>query len=229
MKNTYLIIYFIFVLATEVLAQKNEIITVNAGASITDCIPFNVRYRYPEFTDGKVFYKNGAFSVAKLNYNFLTGEMDYLQVGDTLSIANVTDIKLITVKKDTFYFDNGFLELIKGGSIRVALKQYLKLLDKVNKDSYGSSGSGSATDSYSDFQTTGKNFKLQVNEDRIFKKTLQYYISVSQDRFVSFTRKNVMKLFPEKKDTLRDYLKSAEVNFNSKEDILRLANYLSTI
>jgi len=229
MKKTLIIICYILFLTTCATAQKKERFTVTAGTKVEDCIPFQEMYRYPEFTDGKVFFKNGAYSSSKLNYNHLLGEMQYIQAKDTLSIANEKDISLVTVAGDTFYYDNGYIELISGGQIKVGLKQYFELRETVKKDSYGSAGSGSATDSYSTLQTPGKNYNLVINHDRIFEKTLKYYLSTPSSGFVFFNKKQVMQLFPQKKDTIQNYLKSNKVDFNSRNDLLRFADYLRTL
>jgi hypothetical protein len=229
MKKSISIICYILFLTTCLSAQKKEIYTVTAGTKVQDCIPFQEMYRYPEFTDGNVFFKNGAHSGSQLNFNFLLGEMQYIQSKDTLSIANEKDISLVTVAGDTFYFDNGYVELISGGQIKVGIKQFFELRETVKKDSYGSAGSGSATDSYSTLQTPGKNYNLVINQDRIFEKTSKYYLATPTSGFVFFNKKQVMQLFPQKKDVIQNYLKSNKVDFNSKNDLLRFADFLRTL
>lgn len=186
-------------------------------------------YRYPEFTDGIVFFKNGATAASKLNYNLLSGEMDYPQLKDTLSIANPTEIRFITISADTFYFEKSYLELIYRDKYSVTIRQGYKQLDAVNRDSYGASGSNSTTDSYSTLQTTGQSYKLVLNQDRIFKKILEYYLLTPSGTFVVFNKKKVMQLFPQKKKTIEGYIKSNKVDFDSREDLIRFAGYLSDL
>lgn len=229
MKKLVLIISSILCLISGSFAQKNENITVPAGTKVQDYFPFKEMYRYPEFTDGIVFFKNGATAASKFNYNLLSGEMDYPQLKDTLSIANPTEIKFITIAGDTFYFDKGYLELIYSDKFKVVFKQSYKQLDIVNKDSYGSSGSNSATDSYSTLQTTGQTYKLVLNQDRIYKKDVAYFLLTPTGAFVLFTKKKVMQLFPQKEKTIDAYLKLNKVDFDSREDLIRFAGYLSDL
>jgi len=229
MKHAVIIFCSFLLLTTCLSAQKNEPVIVKAGTRVQDYFPLQERYRYPEFITGQVFFKNGANSVTKLNYNFLPGEMEYIQMKDTLSIANVTDIRLITIAGDTFYYDKGYLELIYGGRVKVALKQYIKLKEVQKKDSYGSSGSNSATDSYSSFQANGKTYKLISNQDRVYQKTSEYYLATPSSGFVPFTKKKVLQLFPQKKNAIQNYFKSDKIDFGSKNDLLRLADYLNKL
>lgn len=208
-------------------AQKGKAFTVPAGSSVEACIPTADRYRYAEFTLGKVLFKDGKKTDAKLNYNFLAKEMEYLQEKDTLAIANENEILQIVVAGDTFLIDKGYLELIFSGKVMVATKQYYNLKEVQKKDSYGTAGSSSATDSYSSIQANGKTYSLITNEDRVYQKMSEYYIANGPGGFVPFTKKKVMQLFPQEKDAIQDYLKSNKINFDSRDDLLRFAGYLS--
>lgn len=229
MKKLVLIISSFVYLISGLSAQKNENITVPAGTKVQDYFSFNEMYRYPEFADGIVFFKNGATAASKLNYNLLSGEMDYPQSKDTLSIANPTEIKFITISIDTFYFDKNYLELIYSDKYSVTIRQGYNQPDVLNRDSYGSSGSNSATDSYSTLQTTGQSYKLVLNQDRIYKKVSEYYLLTPTGTFVLFTKKKVMQLFPQKKKTIEGYIKSNRVDFDSREDLIKFAGYLSDL
>ena len=64
----------------------------------------------------KLRLRNGTAANVKLNYNSVFGEIQYIDPknGDTLSLAVEKDIRFIAVEKDTFYFDEGWMELIGG-------------------------------------------------------------------------------------------------------------------
>lgn len=208
-------------------AQKGKSFTVSAGSSVEACIPTAERYRYPEFTSGEVLFKTGTKTEAKLNFNFLAKEMEYLQGKDTLAIANKNEILQIVVAGDTFLIDKSYLELIISGKVMVAAKQYYNLKEVQKKDSYGAAGSSSATDSYSSILANGKTYSLITNEDRVYQKMSEYYIATAPGGFVPFTKKKVIQLFPQEKDAIQDYLKSNKINFESREDLMRFAGYLS--
>ena len=176
----------------------------------------------------KIIGDSARLTLRRAPLNFLNREMEYRHSGDTLAIANVEDIRCIVIAKDTFFFNQGYLELLRSNHIKVALKQYLKVNEVQKKDSYGNSGSLGATDAYSSYQSGGITYKLVVNRDMVFEKILEYYLSVSNDKFVPFTRKQIIKLFPQKKETIQDYLKLNKTKFDSKEDLMKLTDYLST-
>jgi hypothetical protein len=227
--NTKYLYLILSIISISCFAQKNEQITVKAGTSIQDNFTFQKTYRYPEFREGKVFFKNGKSGVTMLNYNFLKGEMDFIQLTDTLYISNKNDIKIITAESDTFYYDKGYLEMISGGPVKVAVKQYFKQLAVIKKDPYGISSQGSASTSNTTLPANARLYKLNANQDVVFEKILEYYLATPTSGFMLFIKKNVMLLFPQKKDDVKDYLKSNRVDFDSREDLLRLVDYLRSL
>jgi hypothetical protein len=229
MKKIVVIICSILFLNICLSAQKNELITIKAGSRILDYFPLQERYRYPVFISGRIQFKNGIYSDTRFNYNFLLGEMEFIQSRDTLSIANKKDIRFIVVAQDTFLYDKGYLELISGGPIKVVLKQYIKLKEIQNKDAYGVASSASATQSYGSLPVNGNFYKLTPNKDMVFQKTLEYYLATPSTGFVSFRKKNVMQLFPQKAAEIQHYLKSNKINFDSRDDLLKLADYLRSL
>ena len=229
MKRTIILTSLLMLLSTCLLAQKSKSFTVPAGSKVEDCIPFDERYRFPEFTTGAVLFKNGTRIEAKLNYNYLVREMQYLQVKDTLSFANENDILQIVINNISFVINKGFLEVIRDGKVKVGVREYLNLIDVKKKDPYGQIGSGAATDSYGSLHTNGQYYKLIVDQDRLFQKVSTYYLATSSNEFVSFTKKKVIQLFPQQKLAIEDYLKLNKVDFNSRNDLLSFADYLNTL
>jgi hypothetical protein len=230
MKKIVFLICSFLTLTGSLSAQKYEPVTVKAGMRVVDCFPFNERYRFPEFVTGRIQVKRGIYSDTKLNYNFLSGEMEYIRDKDTLAIANKKDIRFVAVAQDTFYYANGYyLEKIYDGPFKVFLKQYMKLKETQKQDSYGTTSAGAAMNSYGSLPANGNFYKLTANTDLMLQRTLEYYISDQSGGFVQYTKKNVMLLFPQHEDKIKAYLKSNKVNFDKRDDLIRLAGYLSAL
>jgi len=94
-----------------VSAQKNKRYTVNPGQKIFEVIPQSDIYKYPEFTVGMVLIKDGTFASAKLNYNGLLGEMQFIDPrGDTLSLADEKNISSYLHQNTVNFNDEGDLK-----------------------------------------------------------------------------------------------------------------------
>lgn len=229
MKKIVVIISSILFLNVCLSAQRNQLITVKAGTKVLDYFPVKERYLYPEFISGQVVFNNNTVNNANLNYSILQGEIEFTQSHDTLTIIRKKEVKMVVIANDTFYYDNGYIRLISGGNVKVGLKQYVKLKEVVKKGAYGTASRGSAIDTYESMDSGGKFYELIPNEDLILEKTSEYYLSVRGTDFVQFRKKNVLQLFPQKATEIQKYLKSDRVNFDSREDLLRFAEYLRTL
>jgi hypothetical protein len=211
-------------------AQKYEPVTVRAGQRVVDCFPFSERYLYPQFTTGRIYLKSGIYSEAKFNYDLLNWEFEYIRKNDTLAIANKKDIRLIAIARDTFFYDKGYyFEQIIGGPVKIYQKQCIKLLETQKKDSYGTSSSGAATNSYGMLPSEGNFHKLTANEDMVFQRTFEFYLSDPSGGFASCNKKNLLHIYHQHEDEIRAYLKTARINFEKRDDLMKLTEYLKNL
>jgi len=229
MKQQLFIIYLLLSAPVCLLAQSNEFITVKAGTRVVDYFPPDKSYKYSKFLPGKVYLNNGITKEANLNYNILLGEIQFTYLKDTLNIGNKNEINLITIASDTFYYDNGYLELIyHNPSIRLTQKHYIRLHDIVKKDAYGVAKSSSSTKTFRHLQFDGTFYKMVVDEDLILQNKLEFYVNTSSKGFLPLKEKTLVKLFPEKSNGIENYLKSHKINLDLKDDVLRLADFISS-
>ena len=210
-------------------AQYYSIITVPAGTKVIDKFPYSERYLYPQFTEGQVFMKTGMASDSKLNYNLLLGEIEFVQDNDTMVISRKNDITLIAVAQDTFIYKNGYLKLIHSGTVKVCLKDKIKLKDIVKKGAMGTPNRTSSVDSYKSLPLGGKIYDIISADDLEFQRTLEFFILTSSGDLIEFKKKNIMGLYPQKEDEIKEFLKSKKVKFDSQDDIIRFADFLSKL
>src|SRR6185436_19921374 len=121
-------------------AQTKKIFTVEPGQKIVEAIPVTDLYSHPQFTLGTVQLKDASEAAVKLNYNNVFGEMQYIDPknGDTLSLAEEKNIRFVAIEKDTFYFDEVWLQFVSGNSkLKIAKK---KMLEMTNKEKLGAMG-----------------------------------------------------------------------------------------
>ena len=130
-------------------AQDSNIV-IKAGKSFNESIAFTDLYQYPQFVTGKVFFKSGDSGMAKLNYNRLLDDIQFIDPkGDTLNLVNAATIRFIRIDVDVFYYDNGYVKLIKDtNEIKLAAKQTLLVSGKDKIGAYGVPNPTSAIDSY---------------------------------------------------------------------------------
>ncbi len=211
-------------------AQDSSIV-IKAGTRFNESVSMRDLYQYPEFVYSKVFTKSGDSTSAKLNYNRLFDEMQFIDFkGDTLSIANGAMLRLIRINEDVFYYDNGYVRLIKDtNGIKLASKETLKVSGKTKIGAYDMANPTSAIDSYGALIDQRGVYKLVPREDILLAKKTEYYFGDKYNRFVWATRKNLLRQFSDQSGTLNAYLKENNVNLNSREDLEKLLRFLARL
>ena len=235
-KNATLLLLLMFCIGAKA-QQNNSRYTIKAGQSISEVIPMQELFSYQEFKDGKVVHKNGKTSEAKLNYNYLIEEMQFINGRDTLAIANENTLDFIVVEKDTFIYSNkSYYQLISSnGTVNLYEKIFFKMVDIKNIGPYGLSSSTSSTDNLTSINNGGtvrnstQTYNLKVNQDIIYAKRKEYYILGNTKELTPAKRVNILKLYPDSKKKVKNFIKQQSINFDQKDDLLKLINYLKSI
>lgn len=230
MKKSLLPIFF-FLFTLTITAQTKKSFTVNPGEKIVEAIPLAEIYTNAEFRLGTVVLKNGTSAFVKLNYNSVFGEMQYInpQKGDTISLAEEKNIKFVAIEKDTFYFDEAWLQLIDSDSaVKIAKK---KLLEMVNKEKLGAMDvpGFAAIETYSKF-TGSQHMKELVAKERLtFTEHNTYYFGDRFNHFSKANKKSLLNLYRGSEKRIEDWLKEAKIDFSNEEDLKRLFNFLQDL
>jgi hypothetical protein len=208
-------------------AQINQW-TVKAGETIQEVLGDSTIYRYPQFVDGRVYYNDGKASRGLLNFNRLTGQMEFIAPSkDTLAIANESTIKYIAVQKDTFYFDKVCLELIHHNAATTLGKlDVIKLVDIKKEGAFGQMNSTSSITSTSFFYSGRQDYQLAQKVEITLKEQTKFFISNGNDNFVPATRKNINKIFSQKMPAIEPFMKENNIDISKQEDLVRLIDFL---
>ena len=226
-----LLLLFILTGYSGLRAQDSTLVTIKAGNKIKDVLTPADIFSYPQFTSGKVFFKDGSKAVAKLNYNRLSDQMLFIDPkGDTLELADENTIKFIAIDKDTFYYDEGYVKIIADyGAVKLAEKQIWVVADVRKVGTHNSAKSSVAITSlgtYSDEGARAKSYDLVINENTIIRKETQYFFGDANNRFVRTGKKRLLLLLPKDELSIETYLKENKVNFDKKEDLLRIVQFI---
>ena len=226
-----LLLFFILIGYADLSAQDSTFVTIKTGQSVKDVLTSADIYHYPQFTNGKVFLRDGTKAAGKMNYNRLYGQMLFINpIGDTLALADEKNIKFIVIDKDTFYYDGGYLRLMaNGGVVKLTEKQIWVLADIRKIGTHNRPTTTVAVtsfSSYTDGRDAAKSKDLIMNEDVVLRKETQYYFGDKYNLFVPASKKGLLQIFPKEQREIDNYLKENKVNFNKKEDVEKLYQFL---
>lgn len=217
-------IFCLLLVVCENYAQESFII--KQGESVGEALSAKDIYGYPSFVNGVVFFLDGTQTAAKLNYNLLVAEVQFIDTkGDTVSIANEETIRYITIATDSFYFSNGFVRLIrKHGNVALAERPYYKQFIQ-KPGSYGLSTATTATNNVS-MLLDKRSVNLNTDQEMILKRHTDYFIANKNNRFTALDKRNLARVFPNFKKEISNYLNQNSIDYNKKDDVAMLFSFL---
>lgn len=229
-----LLLLFILFSCSHLSAQDSTLVTIKAGYRVKDVLKTADIYYYPQFTNGKVFLRDGSRATARMNYTRLYDQMLFIDgKGDTLALADEKTIKYIVVNKDTLYFDEGYVRLIADyGAVKLAEKQLWVVADVRKIGTHDTPKNTVAITSLSNLYDPGgraKSYDFLINEDIIIRKETQYYVGDKYNHFVRTSKKKLLLLFPKEQLSIENYLKENKVDFDNKHDLEKLAKFLDQL
>ncbi|WP_221392406.1 hypothetical protein [Dyadobacter sp. NIV53] len=226
-------IYFLISISSFAQSTGNTY-KVKNGTDISQAIPFGERYKYELFRNGKVYFRNGKISTAKLNYSLFHGEIQFINLqNDTLMLADNDFIDRIEIGNDLFYYvrKNGHIWLKNNfGEIKLAEKQRLMIMGKEKYSAYDQYSATSSISSYSSFNNgNGVALGLKGNDKAVLRKKSIYYLIDKNQRFYLANKASLFKIYPEKKRILNGYLKENDIDFNNEQDLINLLQFSSSV
>lgn len=185
-------------------------------------------YRFDQFQEGRVRFINGFSKNYKLNYSLASGEMEFIDAsGDSLVLDGTADLRLVNVGGNIFFHHPkvGYIELLLQMPIALGVKRFLGV---ERKEVVGDNGYGQqtfTTSAVSSFYRTSPS--AFSNYDILYEKVNQYFFIDGRNVPRVANRYSLLKLFPDHRVELKQYLRRNRVNFRREGDMLNLTNYIA--
>ena len=186
-------------------------------------------YLFPEFSKGVVLMKSGTKYDALLNYNSLTEEMVFEVKGEkkAMGAAELQLVDTIFIKDRKFFrLNSKFVELIYHSTCDLYAEYKCSVTRPGTEAAYGGSSQSSATTSYSSLNSGIKIYDLELPDGFETEPHTYYWLKRNGEvsKFISI--KQLMKLYDDKEDLFKAYVKKNNVKFSDQESILELVRYL---
>ena len=227
------IILFVFTTLAQFACAQDSTIFIAADQYVSEVATPERIYRFPNFTEGKIFFRNNTFSDARLNYNCLNGEIEFISPqNDTLAISKkqMLNIEKVVIDTNTFFYNNGYLELVAQSAVgKLLKKQMFDVLKREKIGGYGQPSSTSAIQSYSSFKENhgAREFNLKVRENITLVLKSNYFFGDQYHLILPANKKNIYKVYSSKKGLIDSYLKENAVDFKKPRDLKRIFDFLS--
>jgi hypothetical protein len=183
-----------------------------------------VRYVFPEFAMGSVKMKNGQTEITLMNYNELTEEMLFIKEGVTLALDSIETIDTITIESRVFVpHQKIFLELLVKGPLSLFVQHKCNAVSAGNPSGYGETTETGAAKSASSVYYAGTTLKkLKLSGDYHITDNTQFWIRRKGNFYKSNTGSQIIKVFPEKANEIKHFIKENNLNLKNTNDMITL-------
>ena len=188
-------------------------------------------YLFPEFTQGVVLMNGGEKHEYLLNYNSLTEEMIFENKGKKLAIAQkeLARIDTVYIKDRKFMVLNDqFVEFSYQSKWDLYVEYKCKVKVPGKQTGYGGTSKTTAIKSYSSFYAEGMFHQLKLPDDYETEPYTYYWLKKNEELYNFKTMKELKKLYKEKEDLFKPYVKKYGVEYGNQESIILLIEYLES-
>ena len=207
-------------LLTSIYVSGQERVTVRPGEDLSEVLSSG-RYLFSQFEDARIILKNGTTHNAKMNYNALSGQMEFIDLdGDTLVIRNQPKIVAFGPRLFKHVPSLGYAEILSTNNHQIELLVHRKFNAGGRKKmgAYGISSELSVVDSFQPNDIERGRTGYSSGEEISYTKKNTFFIYADK-KYRRANKATFIKIFG--KDQLDQYLIEYPVDFNKQEDILR--------
>lgn len=200
--------------------------SLQATGQINDTAVTMVHYVFNSFTPGHVMLKSGEVSIQVLNYNVITREMIFEQGGVYLAIARPEDVDTVFINGRKFIPVSGAFYEYLGGSVYPLFVEYnCTIREKGASTGFGATNTTAAV-AIKSLQNEAGAYKLKLPDQFEVTPRQAYYIQMAGKYYKVKNEQQMLKLFPEKKQVIKEWIRNNHTNFSRQDDLLSLVNQI---
>src|SRR6185312_2121442 len=182
-----------------------------------------VQYVFDAFTPGTITMKSGETYKQSLNYNIVTNEMIFDNNGKYAAIDSPENVDTVYIGDRKFVpLNKKFYEVLSTGPMPL-LEQFTATVSEPGTSiGYGSTTNAGAASSYQSLIRDGGAYGLKLPDGYTVIPKNDFFILKDGNLERAGSQKQLSKIFPDKKDKIKDFVKKNNTNFSKREDMAAL-------
>lgn len=196
----------------------------------TDSIESRSQFLLPELSYGTIRLKTGKYIEKKINFNLLTGKMNYLENGKVMDLTNPEAVDTVfTTNKKFIYNDKIFLEVIVEAPVALYIEHKGQLISSGNVGPYGTTSQTSGPTSLKRYYTDSNTYNLKLPEEFKVIQSFVPWVKINNELHKFLTINQFQKLFPENKDKIKQFINKFKPSIKNPDDLVKLVNYCNEL
>ena len=184
------------------------------------------QYLFPDFSRSTVKVRNGKTVTILLNYNIVTEKMVFEQNGEYFDLANPESVDTAYIHNRAFIQnEDAFLEVAVKGSLPFFIQHKGELIPPGRPAGYGSTSQTTSSNYLSGLNTPQGYYNFKLPDGYTVRASSVYWVRINGEMENFIGERQFLKLFPDKADQLKKYLKDSKLKIEKREDFLRLTEY----
>ena len=212
--------------------SQAELVTTSSNDNLTNSMSSSKQYLLPDFANGTVYYKNTQTGSAKMNYNIVLGEMQFMTSDQkVMSLDNVSEVKEVIIGDRKFYPVSGeeFAEVLDYGNVQLLVNKKYEFSPHGKKTAYGGYSSTSSITNYGNIESGSRSLALSTDELLLAKIGVSYYLVLNNKRTAIKTLQAVYKQFSKNKAEVEKFVKENNIKITDEDGMKSLVKYCSTL
>lgn len=186
-----------------------------------------LHYVFDSFQPGKVKMKTGEWFDQKLNYNTVTGEMIFEEKGKYLAIKEPSQVDTVFIAGRKFIpVDKVFYELILNGKYPLFQEFTAKLNEPGASIGYGNASASTNAVSINLLRRNGQAYEMKLPDEYLVVPSFTFWILKDGKYQKAGNAKQLIAVFPAKKQWINDFIKTNNTDFLNRNDVLTLVQQL---
>jgi hypothetical protein len=188
------------------------------------------QFLFPSFTKSLVKMKDGRQLTASINYNMVDEEMIFDQKGVYMALDKPQEIDTIYLQNKKFVpVEKAFYEVLNKGEITMFIQHKSKYSQKGTPTAYGMTTKTAGPTKVLSMRVGNQVRQVDLPENVEITAATVYWVKYNNGMNKFTTEKQFLKLFPDKADKLKEYIKNSKLNLKEREDLIKLGNFCNEI
>jgi hypothetical protein len=222
MKKCFILILALLGFCCTLSAQ--DVIHHKRGEDLQQYLLDSIKFVLPGYQSGIVKFKDGTFARSPLNISTIEQRIYFLNPSNEVQVlTNEDQVVYVFIDRRSFLKSRyGYVEKMETiGDVSLGAVRRVSFLETEKKGAYGAPTQTSSVTTIGSIQEGGVMYTLNVDQTTPFLYKVLPYLC-KEDKILLPNKKNLIKCFPDKKETIESYLKEHSVDFESLDDMKQL-------